>query len=204
MTIDCSTTSYKKTFVQFQQDQNYDWSITIGIGFCPPDDEVIKRLTIIDAILSKKYLVGRYHKLPSEARFLIEVAFEGERSCGSRHAHVLVRIPTPLKNCSRPTLLSRVPSEFQTLWHKLNTPSDPTPSQWSPSWPKAKGKTQPLEFCKADVARTIYTVKRVQSVEEAWSRFEIVRPSQGTKFCNKNLSVVQNRDRQKRAALGLE
>jgi hypothetical protein len=87
MTVDCFTTPYKTAFVQFLKDQSYDWSITIGIGFCPPDDETLKRLNMIDAILSKKYLVGRYHKLPADARFLILIAFEGERSCGNRHAH---------------------------------------------------------------------------------------------------------------------
>jgi hypothetical protein len=199
MTVECFKTSYKQAFVEFQRQQNYDWSITLGMGSCPPDDETINRLTMIDAILSKKYLVCRYHKLPSDARFLILIAFEGERSCGSRHAHILVRIPTPLKNCSRPTLLSRFPSEFQLLWDKLN----PASVSSTAPWPDPTGKSVPIEFCRAEVARTIYTVKRVQSVEEAWSRFEIVRPSHGTKFLNKNLSVIQNRDRQKRAALCL-
>jgi hypothetical protein len=200
MTVDCSTTPYKKAFVQFQQDQNYDWSITIGIGACPPDDEVLRRLTMIDAILSKKYLVARYHKLPSEARFLIGVAFEGERSGGSRHAHILVRIPNPMKKCTRTALVDSFPSEFEYLWYKLNGASDSIPRLWPV--PNKIRKSVPIEFCKAEVARTIYTVKRVQSVEEAWSRFEIVRPSQRKTCLNKNLSVVQNRDRQKRAALG--
>jgi hypothetical protein len=201
MTVECFKTSYKKAFAEFQKAQNYDWSITIGVGSCPPDDEVLKRLTTIDAIFSKKYLVGRYHKRPPEDRFLTGLAFEGERSCGTRHAHILVRIPTPMKKCTRPMLLSAFPFEFQFLWHTLNPSADPVP--WSPSWPKAKEKSPSIEFCKADVARTIYTIKRVQSVEEAWSRFEIIQPSRGTKFTNENLSVIQNRDRQKRAELCL-
>jgi hypothetical protein len=201
MTIECSTTPYKKAFVQLQIDQNYDWFITIGIGFCPPDDEVIKRLTIIDAILSKKYLVARYHKLPPEHRFLTGLAFEGERDCGSRHAHILVRIPTPMKKCTRGMLLSAFPFEFQFLWHTLNPSADPAP--WSPTWPKVKGKTKPLDFYRADVAQTIYTVELVQSVEQDWSRFEIIQPARGATFSNENLSVIQNRGRQKRAALCL-
>ena len=204
MTVNRLTTSYKEAFVEFQNQQNYDWSITLGIGFCPPDDEVMRRLTMIDAILSKQYLLGRYHKLPAEARFLIGVAFEGERICGNRHAHILVKIPTPLKKCTRVTLVDGFPIEFELLWHKLNASANSVPTSLSPVLPKTKGKTLPLEFCKAEVARTIYTVKLVQSVEEAWSRFEIVRPSQGTKFINKNLSVIHNRDRQKRAVLSLE
>jgi hypothetical protein len=201
MTVDCFRTSYKQAFVEFQKTQNYDWSITIGVGFCPPDDQLLKRLTTIDAIFSKKYLVGRYHKLPPDARFLIGVAFEGERSCGSRHAHILVRIPMPIKKCTRQMLLSGFPFEFQFLWHTLNPSADRV--SWSPAWPKVKGKSQPFEFCSANAARTIYTIKRVQSVEEPWSRFEIIQPSRKTIFLNENLSVIQNRDRQKRAALCL-
>lgn len=210
MTADSFKTSYKKAFVEFQKEQNYDWSITIGTGFCPPDDEVLKRLTTIDAILSKKYLVGRYHKLPSDARFLTGVAFEGERDCGTRHAHILVRIPTPLKKCTRPMLLSFFPFEFTFLWHTLNS-TDLEMRVWSPPWPKTKRKSQPIEFCRAGVRRITYTVKdvqsdttkRVQSVREAGSRFEIVQPQRWHKFTNENLSVIRNRDRQKRADLGL-
>jgi hypothetical protein len=115
MTAECFKTSYKKVFVEFQKTQNYDLFITIGIGSCPPDDEVLRRLTTIDAILSKKYLVGRYHKLPLEDRFLTGVAFEGERSCGTRHAHILVRIPIPLKKCTRRMLgLPRIRGEVRS------------------------------------------------------------------------------------------
>jgi hypothetical protein len=201
MPADCFKTAYKSAFVELQKQQNYDWSITIGIGACPPNEEVLKRLTMIDAILSKKYLVGRYHKLPLIDRFLTGVAFEGERSCGDRHAHILVRIPTPLKKCSRRMLLSGFPFELQFLWHKLN----PSPDRvsWSPAWPRFKGEFQPIEFCSANVARTIYTVKRVQNAGQAGSRFEIIQPQQWHKFTNENLSVIKNRDRQKRAELCL-
>jgi hypothetical protein len=64
MTDDCFKMTYKRAFVDLQKAQNYDWSITLGIGACPPDDEVLRRLTRIDATLSKKYLLGQYHKLP--------------------------------------------------------------------------------------------------------------------------------------------
>jgi hypothetical protein len=196
-----TTTAYKEAFVQFQKDQNYDWSIAIGVGYCPPDDEVLKRLTTIVAILSKRYLVSRYHKLPTEARFIFGVAFEGERCCGSRHAHILVRIPPLMKKCTREELVDRFPLEFEQLWHTLSLSADSILKPSLPSIPKSE-KTVPLEFCRAQVARTIYSVKKVQSAEENWSRFAIILQSQVTKFKNKNLSVVQNRDRQKRAALG--
>jgi hypothetical protein len=202
MTVDSSTTPYKKAFVQFQKDQDYDVSITLGIGFCPPDDEVMKRLTTIDAIISKTYLVSRYHKLPSAARFLIGVAFEGERDCGSRHAHILVRIPKPLKGCcTRAELIDRFPREFEQLWHALSGSTNSFLKLSLPNPAKTSGKAVPLEFCNGEVARIIYTVKKVQIEEEDWSRFVFVHQSHGTQFKNQNLSVVQNRDRQKRAAL---
>jgi hypothetical protein len=198
ITANSSTAAYKRAFVELQKAQNYDWSITIGIGHCPPDDEVLRILTRIDAILSKKYLVGRYHKLPPEDRFLIGVAFEGARDCGTRHAHILVRVPSPMKKCTRDMLLSSFPFEFQFLWHKMSR----TATSWTPNWADSKG-SKPLEFCRANVALTVYTVKRVQSESQPWSRFEIVQPQRWNTFTNENLSVIKNRDRQVRADLGL-
>jgi hypothetical protein len=55
----------------------------------------------------------------------------------------------------------------------------------------------------ANTARTIYTVKDVRQAEVSWSRFEFVTPPKWAKFTNKNLSVIRNRDQQRRAALGI-
>jgi len=40
------------------------------------------------------------------------VAFEGETALGTRHAHILVHVPTPLKKCSRSMLMRLFPGQF--------------------------------------------------------------------------------------------
>ena len=43
------------------------------------------------------------------------VAFEGERRCGTRHAHVLAYVPTPTKiRISREMLVNLFPEEFRS------------------------------------------------------------------------------------------
>jgi hypothetical protein len=88
---------YKHEFVKFILSIEWDWFITIPVGHCPPDDEVLWRLRRIEAELNKRYVATRHHKVPSESRFQIAVAFEGERNCGTRHAHVLQRDAYPVR-----------------------------------------------------------------------------------------------------------
>ena len=60
-----------------------------------------------------------------------------------------------------------------------------------------------ITFGRANTARTVYTVKHVRAAEVSWSRFEFVTPPKFDKFRNENLSMIRNRDWQRRAALGL-
>jgi hypothetical protein len=111
---------YKEAFVDFIKSREWHWFITIPIGLCYDDDDVLKRLRLIEAALCGKYLQNRFHKLPDHARFMMVVSFEGESKTGTRHAHVLAYIPSPTKNCSSHSMLvERFPSEFRALWKKL-------------------------------------------------------------------------------------
>jgi hypothetical protein len=85
--------AFKRSFVNFIAAIDWDWFITIPVGNCPPDDEVLRRLRRIEAEFNKRYVATRYHKVPDNGRFVMAVAFEGQRSRGTRHAHVLVRVP---------------------------------------------------------------------------------------------------------------
>src|SRR5262249_17881749 len=121
------------------------------------------------------------------------VAFEGETALGTRHAHILVHVPTPLKKCSRSMLMRLFPGQFRLLWHKTAPPTD-----HGSYWRLQLG----LQFGRANTARKIYAVKSVQGIEVPWSRFEFVTPPKTNKFQNENLSVIRNRDQQRRIALG--
>src|SRR6516162_640138 len=120
-----NTTPYKSAFVEFIQQLDWDWFITIGIGACPDDDEVLRRLRLIEAILCKKYVLTRYHKLPNRDRFSMAVAFEGEKRLGTRHAHILVHIPQPRKKWTkRSILVSLFCWEFRFLWNLVTPPAN--------------------------------------------------------------------------------
>jgi hypothetical protein len=196
-----SSKEYKEALISYVASQDFDWFITIGMGFCPGDDETLRRLRLIDAIFSKKYLSGRYHKLSPDKRFLTLVAFEGEEASGDRHAHLLVRIPTPLRRGTRAMLISAFPFEFRFLWDKLGFGS--TCYDSALAWFCSDRTSEPIKFEHAKLRQKIYTVKSVQCYEKPDSRLEIIPPPKWHKFENENLKVVQNRDKQKRAALGL-
>ncbi len=193
-----ASTGYKEALVEFVNGQEFDWAITIGIGSCPDDDETMRRLRAIDAILSKKYLLNRYHKLPQDQRFLMIVAFEGQRADGVRHAHILLRVPTPLKKGTRSMLIGTFPTQFRFLWDGVSLRPPPRSTALIPN-----GEKQPIHFERVNTARKIYTIKKSQSIEQPWSRLEIIPPPQWHKFENETLSAIRNRDRQKRALLGL-
>lgn len=110
---------YKRAFIDFIKSKPWHWFITIPIGGCESDDAVRQRLRHIEAQLCGKYLVNRYHKLPDEARFSFLVAFEGETTCGTRHAHVLVYVPPLFKKrrrISNAMLTCILQQEFRYLW----------------------------------------------------------------------------------------
>jgi hypothetical protein len=177
--------SWKSAFVDFIASETWHYFLTIPVGSCPHDDEVVRRLRLIEAMLTSQHVSRRYHKLPDEARYRFIVAFEGERICGTRHAHILAYIPLARKNSfSQASTVAFFPMEFRFLWDNvLGSGSDSSP-----------------KFALATTSNKIYTVKNV----EEDSRFEFVSPPQTQKiFCNDNLRITRNRDAQKRQSLGL-
>jgi hypothetical protein len=90
--------AYKEAFVDFIKTKQWHWFITIPIGECGDDDLILKRLRRIENELCRRYLVNRYYKLPAHARYSFAIAFEGQRQCGTRHAHILAHIPSPTKS----------------------------------------------------------------------------------------------------------
>jgi hypothetical protein len=165
---------------------------------CPHDDVILKLLRRIEAHFCKTYVSTRYHKIPDANRFLMAVAFEGESKCGSRHAHVLVRVPrTNKKQISQSRLIATFPSEFLSLWLKL--------ARGGEGYGKLQylGRKPLLSFGRANIARQIYTVKQVREADVPWSRFEFVTPPKFATLNNENLRVIKNRNRQKRLALCL-
>ena len=185
--------------MDFIKSKQWHWFITIPIGLCDDDDEVLHRLSSIEATFCGKYLVNRYHKLPDEARYSMVVAFEGEAKCGWRHAHILAYVPPPTKKRFSHSMMIRLfPWEFESLWNKLTSLSAPAFKRVQIERP-----WEQIHFGAANTARTIYTVKDVRQAEVPWSRFEFVTPPKWETFTNENLSVIRNRDRERRSALGL-
>jgi hypothetical protein len=191
---------YKNAFVDFIRSRQWHWFITIPIGLCGDDEEVLKRLRTIEATLCGKYLVNRYHRLPDDARFSMVVAFEGEVKCGTRHAHILAYIPSPTKKrIPQSMLFNLFPFEFRFLWHKFSFLA------------AAKAKEVKavhsyeywtnIKFGATNTARAIYTVKDVRQDRVSWSRFEFVTPPKYEKFNNENLNVIRNRHRQRKAVV---
>lgn len=183
---------YKKAFVDLIKSRPWDWFITIPIGECPADELLLKRLRRIENELCRKFLVNRYHKLPDHLRFSMAVAFEGERGCGTRHAHILAYIPAPTKiRISREMLVSLFPAEFRFRWERLKREGGggadlANDAPWF-------GK---LQFGRANIVRCIYATKNVRQKDVPWSRFELVTMPKRSSFTNRNLSVIQNKNRQ--------
>ena len=108
-------------------------------------------------------------------------------------------VPPPTKKCiSHSMMISLFPWEFESLWNKLTSLSAPAFKRVQIERPWEK-----IKFGAANTARTIYTVKDVRQAEVSWSRFEFVTPPKSETFTNENLSVIRNRDQQRRAALGI-
>ena len=167
-----SDRAYKCALVDFIASRPWHWFITIPIGGRDDDAAVIERWRTIEAKLCGEYLVNRYHKLPDEARFVSLIAFEGERECGTRHAHVLVYVPTVTKKCtriSREMLLSILREKFQFLWATLK-PHGTESRTYLERWYEALNE---LHFEDANVARSIYTIKDVRLRDVPWSRMNL-------------------------------
>jgi hypothetical protein len=187
---------WKSEFVRFISEQTWHWFVTIPIGECPDDDELLRRLGIIEAELTGKHVSRKFGKLDDAARYRMAVAFEGDRASGTRHAHILVYVPPPRRKTQSHQLATAFfPMDYRQLWHHLQDNESPFDS--------AGKKLDKITFSRSNLARSIYAVKRVQQDQTHWSRFEFVTPPRYEKFDNENLRLIRNRDRQKRQAVGL-
>lgn len=201
---------YKHAFVDFIKGQAWNWFITIPIGQCENDDRVVSDLRKIEAILCGRYVTKRYHKLPDQARYSFLVAFEGERKNGTRHAHLLAYVPKPKRrNISYDMAIDLFTQEFRFLWNQFR-PCSRMPFERPGCAGDAISNTllnrsidemMGLRFQRATDTNTIYAVKDVRLNEAPWSRIEFIRPPKSKPFANKNLSVIRNRDKQRRIHL---
>ena len=98
---------------------------------------------------------------------------------------------------SQSMLISLFPFEFRFLWNKLSFLSA---RDLREAHQRSLGGNT---FGRVNVARSIYAIKDMRQIEVPWSRFEFVTPPKCRTFKNDNLSVIRNRDRQRRAVLGL-
>jgi hypothetical protein len=102
----------------------------------------------------------------------------------------------------KPRLLSDNGSSYISIdlaeWLKdrgmVHVRGAPDPERWHKT-------LNELDFQDANVARSKYAVKDVRLRDVPWSRFEFVTPPKGKTFSNRNLSVIHNRNRQKRHLL---
>ena len=187
--------NYKNAFVSLINTKQWDWFITIPIGLVEHEDNLLKRLRLIEAELCGEYLVNRYHKLPDNLRYCFTVAFEGEVKKGNRHAHILAYVP---KSTKKPILRSKslatFPSEFCTLWDKIGA------KQKQLAFDQRSDR---LRIGRANTARIIYACKDVRQNAVAWSRFEFVTPPKSKKFNNENLKCARRLNRQVRRRMGI-
>jgi len=171
------------------------------------------RTRMIESILCGKFLLNRYQKLPDEMRFSMLIAFEGEYKDGTRHAHILVFVPKPMKRCkSHSMLLTLFPQEFRFLWARLGGLASRQVCHSSRTFAgKPNDKSGlPLDETalhferRAITIQAIYCIKRVRLRDVPWSHFEFVTPPRSKTFKNENLSVIHNGNRQRRQLLGLQ
>lgn len=209
---------YRDGFIDFIAKQYWHWMVTIGIGHCPSDEELLRRLRIIEAQLCGKYLSNSYHKLLDIDRYSMLVGFEGERTGGSRHAHILVHVPKPTKrHTSQALSILRFEWEFWTLWLKFN---DNYEARLRPNW-LVTGRMREIDVSSpqtntnngripvqldrightADRAKAYYAVKRVRSEEASWTDVQFVTPPKFKKFENANTRKIHNLHRSVRLKL---
>ena len=93
----------------------------------------MRRLRTIEAMLCKRHLVNRYHKLPDDQRFSMIVAFEGEVKSGDRHAHILAYVPPSMKRrTSHEMMIGLFPGDFRYSWATLKRQEQQN-CQWTTS-----------------------------------------------------------------------
>jgi len=188
---------YKQAWVDFIKSQKWHWFITIPIGACDGDEDVVRRLRLIEAILCGKHLVNRYHRLPHEQQFSLVVAFEGQIKNGDRHAHILAHIPPSTKRrTSHEMMIGLFPGQFRDLWATLKRASDKSAD--SVDWFDLLSEP---DFKPITPNRKVYVVKDHRLRDVPWSHFEFVTPPKSKPFTNKTLSVIRNRNKQRRGAL---
>ena len=202
---------YRDTFVSFIEELDWNWMVTIGIGSCPNDEELIRRLRIIEAQLCGKYLSNSYHRLADADRYSILVGFEGERTNGTRHAHILVHVPKPTKRLTSQALaILRFKWEFWCLWLRLNGNAGVHISPYSLESAhlskfqdgedqevlKFHRKGLPVKIDRVgsavDGVKKHYAVKRIHSEESLWSDVQFVTPPKFNKFENVNTIKIRN------------
>jgi hypothetical protein len=192
-----SDKSYKQAFVDFIESKKWHWFITIPIGACDGDEDVVRRLRLIEATLCGRHLVNRHHKLPDEQRFSMVVAFEGQIKNGDRHAHILAHIPPSTKRrTSHEMMIGLFPGQFRDLWATLKRASNKSTD--SVDWFDLLSEP---DFKPITPNRKVYVVKHHRLRDVPWSRFDFVTPLKSKPFTNKTLSVIQNRNTQRRRAL---
>jgi len=212
--------NYKNEFVQFIESLDWHWMVTIGIGSCPKDEELIRRLRIIEAQLCGRYLSNSYHKLADADRYSMMIGFEGERTRGTRHAHILVHVPKPTKHhASHSLAIMRFKWEFWCLWLKLNDNIGVQHSPYSMKSAhlskfkdgedqevlKSDERSLPVKIDRVgstrDGVKKYYAVKRVRSEDVSWSDVQFVTPPKTKIFENVNTKKIHNRNRKARLRL---
>jgi len=206
--------AYKDEFVRFIETLDFHWMVTIGIGSCPMDEELIRRLRIIEAQLCGKYLSNSYHKLADVDRYSMVVGFESERGIGTRHAHILVHVPIPTKRqISHPLAIMQFKWEFWRLWLQLNGNGGVRHGPYSMRSAhlsklndgedqevlKCDGKSLPVKIDRigptSDTVNKYYAVKRVNCEDVSWSDVQFVTPPKAKQFENVNTKKIHSRSR---------
>jgi hypothetical protein len=203
---------YRDAFVKFNHSIDWHWMVTIGIGSCPTDDELLRRLRIIEAQLCGKYLSSSDYKLADADRYSMMVGFEGERGSGNRHAHILVHVPKPTKLwISQDAAITQFDWEFWHLWLWLNdsvgiqhcpySMNGALSSEISDGEDQASTTTinLPVKIDRvgSGPARTSkhYAIKRLSNEDAPWSDVQFVTPPKAKKFENENTKKINNRNR---------
>jgi hypothetical protein len=205
----------------------WDLFVTIGVGYCPDDDEAKRRFRLIEAKLNKTFVHRNYHRLPEADRFWSIIVFEGERERGDRHCHLLLHVPPPKRGeLSRDVLVGKLSLWIKILWRDLSEKPWVEPSDWSsfrlqfryPAWfwngPPSfyhngyewceRENKPPLDIGPCRERGPGYALGHATFREVPWSEWHFVTPPKcEEKFRNENLNVIDNRDRQKRRSLAL-
>ena len=162
----------------------------------------MRRLRTIEAMLCGRHLVNRYHKLPDDQRFSMIVAFEGEVKSGDRHAHILAYVPPSMKRrTSHEMMIGLFPGQFRYFWATLKRRESKTAMDDidGSKWFDLLSEPQ---FGSVTDTQKVYVLKNHRLAIVPWSRFDFVTPPKSKRFTNETLSVINNRNMQKRRRFG--